>query len=174
MDHKLRLSDSARLLRADGRIVNLVSSPDPYQHEWASFSPRDFPDNRRAQSGDTVRIIVTDIEDSRSVESILCTDANHRTGHRGAGLESAATHRPLETDGEPLTWVNEPRIGSFEMEAEGVGARVARRRPGLEQFNRRLVNLVGRGDDGGDRRGDPGLRQSFADLPMVPGSAVNS
>ena len=51
------------------------------------------------------------------------------------------------------------------MEAEDVGARVARRRPGLEQFNGRLVNLVGRGDDGGDKRGDPGLRQSLADLP---------
>ncbi len=60
-----RLLYPARLLRADGRIVNLVSFPDIYRHEWASFSTRDFLDDRRAQSGDTVRIIVTDVEDSR-------------------------------------------------------------------------------------------------------------
>lgn len=120
MDHKLPFfSDLARLLRADGRIVNLVSSPDIYQHEWASFSTRDFPDNRKAPSGNTVRIIVTDVEDSRLVEYILCTDADHGTVYPGAGLESSAT-RPLESDGEPFTWVNETRIRPWT-----IGAHVA-------------------------------------------------
>ena len=32
-----------RLLATEGRIVNLVSTPEIYTHEWASFSTRDFP-----------------------------------------------------------------------------------------------------------------------------------
>jgi ubiquinone/menaquinone biosynthesis C-methylase UbiE len=32
-----------RLLKSEGRIVNLVSSPEIYTHEWASFSTKDFP-----------------------------------------------------------------------------------------------------------------------------------
>ena len=42
------------LLRSKGRIVNLVSSPEIYTHEWASFSTKDFPENRLAKSGDKV------------------------------------------------------------------------------------------------------------------------
>jgi SAM-dependent methyltransferase len=37
-----------RLPRVGGRVVNLVSSPDIYRNEWASFSTKDFPDNRTA------------------------------------------------------------------------------------------------------------------------------
>lgn len=97
MDHKLSFfSDLARLLRANGWIVNLVSSPYIYRHGWASFSTRDFPDNRKAQSGDTVRIVVTDIEDSRLVEYILCTDADHGTVYRG--------RRPRIACDQPTHW----------------------------------------------------------------------
>ena len=45
-----------RLLAPDGRIVNLVSAPEIYLHEWASFSTKDFPTNRSARTGDTVLI----------------------------------------------------------------------------------------------------------------------
>jgi hypothetical protein len=60
-----------RLLRADGRIVSLVSTPEIYVNEWASFSTRDFPENRAARCGDTVRIIMLDVDDRRPVEDIL-------------------------------------------------------------------------------------------------------
>jgi len=34
--------DLARLLAPSGIIVNLVSSPEIYTHEWASFTTEDF------------------------------------------------------------------------------------------------------------------------------------
>ena len=37
----------ADLLAPGGRLVNLVSRPEIYTHEWASFSTQDFPQNRR-------------------------------------------------------------------------------------------------------------------------------
>ena len=61
------------LLRREGRIVNLVSSPEIYTHEWASFSTKDFPENKRAKSGDKVKIIQTDTADKRAVFDINWT-----------------------------------------------------------------------------------------------------
>lgn len=43
------------LLNPQGRIVNLVSSPEIYVNEWASFSTRNFPENKFAKSGDRVK-----------------------------------------------------------------------------------------------------------------------
>jgi SAM-dependent methyltransferase len=69
---KMRLLSALRdLLRPAGILVNLVSSPDIYRNEWASFSTRDFPENRPARSGDRVRIVMTDVPDRRPVEDIL-------------------------------------------------------------------------------------------------------
>ncbi len=55
-----------------GCIVCLVSSPEIYWHEWASFTTKDFPENRNASSGNKVKIIMLDVEDRRPVEDILC------------------------------------------------------------------------------------------------------
>ncbi len=55
MDRKVSLFQSfRRLLRLGGMIINLVSAPEIYVHEWASFSTKDFPQNRTARSGDLV------------------------------------------------------------------------------------------------------------------------
>jgi SAM-dependent methyltransferase len=78
------------LLMPKGVIINLVSSPEIYLHEWASFTTKDFPENSAARSGDVVRIIVTDHQDRRPVEDILCTDEAFRMVYRDAGLEPIA------------------------------------------------------------------------------------
>ncbi len=44
--------DLAKLLTSNGTIVSLISSPEIYTHEWASFSTRDFPENASARSGE--------------------------------------------------------------------------------------------------------------------------
>jgi SAM-dependent methyltransferase len=76
---KVRIfSDLRNLLRPAGTIVSVVSSPDIYMHEWASFTTRDFPENAAARSGDVVRIVVTDHQDRRPVEDILWTDESYR------------------------------------------------------------------------------------------------
>ena len=97
------------LLSDTGRIVSVVSAPEIYTHEWASFSTRDFPENRTARCGDPVRIIMTDVEDRRPVVDIVWPDEAYQEVYRAAGLEAVATHRPLGREDEPIRWVNETR-----------------------------------------------------------------
>lgn len=101
------------LLKSEGRIVNLVSSPEIYVNEWASFSTKDFPDNKNAKCGDKVRIIVTAIDDRRPVEDIVWPDKDYRETYDKAGLELIETYKPLAREGEPFEWVNETRIAPW-------------------------------------------------------------
>jgi hypothetical protein len=105
--------DLARLLAPNGAIVSVVSSPQIYTHEWASFSTKDFPKNGMAKSGDLVRIVVTDHEDRRPVEDILWTDESYREVYREAGLEVVQMCAPLAKGDEPYAWVNETRIAPW-------------------------------------------------------------
>lgn len=100
-------------LAPGGVFVNLVSSPEIYLHEWASFSTRDYPENRNARSGDRVRIVITDIADGRPVDDVLCSDADYRSLYAQAGLQVVLTHRPLAAADEPGPWVNETRIAPW-------------------------------------------------------------
>jgi SAM-dependent methyltransferase len=102
-----------RLLSRGGKIVNVVSSPEIYRHEWASFSTRDFPENAGARSGDIVRIVLLDHDDRRPVEDVLWTAESYADVYRDAGLEVVATHKPLATGDEPYRWVNETRIAPW-------------------------------------------------------------
>jgi len=103
----------ARLLRPGGRMLNVVSSPEIYRHEWASFSTKDFPDNLSAKSGDVVRIIMKDVEDRRPVVDIIWSDEDYKEVYRRAGLELVETYRPLATEDVHFQWVNETRIAPW-------------------------------------------------------------
>ncbi len=103
----------ADLLAPAGVLINLVSSPDIYLHEWVSFSTKDYPENRRAKSGDRVRIVITDIADRRPVEDVVCSDEDYRSLYARADLTLVATHRPLGRAEEPYPWVNETRIAPW-------------------------------------------------------------
>jgi SAM-dependent methyltransferase len=108
MERKVALFRSLqRLLKPGGRIVSLVSTPEIYVHEWASFSTRDFPENRNARDGDRVRIVMLDVEDRRPVEDVLWTDAAYLEVYRRAGLRAIETFRPLGVATEPYPWVSE-------------------------------------------------------------------
>ncbi len=98
------------LLAPCGTIANLVSSPQIYTHEWASFTTRDFPENAAACSGEVVRIVTTDHQDRRPVEDILCTDKSYRAFYREAGLEAVQVFAPLANGDEPYPWVSETRV----------------------------------------------------------------
>lgn len=111
---KPRLFEALALrLAPHGRLVNLVSAPEIYIHEWASFSTRDFPENRTARSGDRVRIVMLDVDDRRPVDDIFCTDEAYRALYAGAGLTLIETHRPMALPTEPFTWVNETRVSPW-------------------------------------------------------------
>ena len=103
------------LLDHHGRIVNLVSAPEIYVNEWASFSTRDYPENRRAGSGDIVRIVMLDVDDRRPVEDVLWTDTDYCSLYRASGLELLEAHRPLGDAAEPFDWVSETRVAPWSI-----------------------------------------------------------
>jgi len=111
------------MLASGGCIVNLVSSPEIYWNEWASFSTKEFPENRAARSGDKVRIVMLDVEDRRPVEDILCTDEDYHDVFRRAGLETVATYRPLAVPSEPFAWVSETVKAPWVIYVLGKGIR---------------------------------------------------
>jgi SAM-dependent methyltransferase len=114
MDKKVKMfGELRRLLKDSGRIVSLVSSPDIYKYEWASFSTKDFPANKLARSGDKVKIIMTDVEDKRPVDDIIWYDEEYREAYQRAGLETLKTYKPLAKETEPYRWVNETKIAPW-------------------------------------------------------------
>jgi SAM-dependent methyltransferase len=113
-ENKVRLfRDLSACLNPAGKMVSVVSSPEIYTHEWASFSTKDYPENRAARSGDTVRIITTDFPDSRPALDVFWTDEAYKEVYARAGLKLIAAYRPLATGGEPYKWVNEPSIAPW-------------------------------------------------------------
>ena len=107
------LTSLRRLLVPGGRLINLVSSPVIYVNEWASFSTRDFPENRDARDGDTVRIVMLDVADSRPVEDVLCTGEAYEKAYSQAGLVPIDVHRPLGRRDEPFEWVSETEVSPW-------------------------------------------------------------
>lgn len=101
------------LLNGSGRIVMVVSSPEIYRHEWASFSTHDFPENRLAKSGDVVKIVVTDHGDRRPVEDIVWSDEAYRQVFDDAGVQIVQSYRPLAKGDEPYAWISETRIAAW-------------------------------------------------------------
>jgi len=103
------LRDLGKLLAPNGVIVSVVSSPEIYTHEWASFTTKAFPENASARSGDVVRIVVTDHQDGRPVEDILWTDESYRAVYREASLQVIQVLKPLAKGDESYAWVNETK-----------------------------------------------------------------
>jgi ubiquinone/menaquinone biosynthesis C-methylase UbiE len=113
-DNKLRiLRDLGRLLKRQGKLVLIVSRPEIYTHEWASFSTKDFPGNQFAKSGDKVRIIVTDHADPRPVEDIMWSDEAYREVFEEASLRALQKYEPLARRDEPYNWVSEVEIAPW-------------------------------------------------------------
>ena len=116
MEQKVRCLQSLRqVLKETGCLVNLVSSPEVYVHEWASFSTKDFPENRQAANGDRVRITMLDVDDRRPVEDILWTDEAYHEAYQLANLSVVETCHPLGHHAEPVEWVNETQIAPWSI-----------------------------------------------------------
>lgn len=101
------------LLADDGRIVLVVSAPEIYVNEWASFTTNAYPENRAAASGDIVRIVMKDVDDERAVEDVLCTDEEYRSLFAVSGLTLRDTLRPLGRTDEPFEWISETEIPAW-------------------------------------------------------------
>jgi len=102
-----------RLLQPEGVLVSIVSNPEIYWHEWASFSTKGFPENRAAKAGELVKIITTEIPDARPTDDILCPDEAYRDIYARARLRVLEMHKPLATGAEPEPWVSETRVAPW-------------------------------------------------------------
>ena len=107
--------DLRGLLEEEGRIVNLVSAPEIYLNEWASFSTKEFSENRNAQGGDLVRIVMLDVPDQRPVEDIFWSDTDYRQQYEDAGLGLLETYHPLGKSSDPHSWVSETRVSPWSI-----------------------------------------------------------
>jgi SAM-dependent methyltransferase len=101
------------LLEPEGILVNIVSTPEIYLNEWASFSTRDFPENFQARPGEPVRIITTDFEDRSPAVDILWPHESYLEVYRRASLEVVEVRRPLAKGDEPYPWTSETRIAPW-------------------------------------------------------------
>lgn len=103
----------ASLLRPTGHLVNIVSSADIYVHEWASFTTAQFDQNRTAQPGDVVKIITTEFAEAHVCDDVLCDDASYLEIYTAAGLDIAASYRPLGLPDDPVDWVSELTVAPW-------------------------------------------------------------
>lgn len=100
-------------LHKHGRLIILGSTPDIYIHEWASFTTKDFPENRQAKGGDTVRIVMKDVVDQRPVVDIIWFDEDYRRLFAEASLDLVARYAPLGRQDEPYEWAAETQIAPW-------------------------------------------------------------
>jgi ubiquinone/menaquinone biosynthesis C-methylase UbiE len=103
----------SRLLNRDGRIMLLGSTPDIYRNEWASFTTKDFPENRYALSGTSVRIVMKDVTDSRPVVDIIWFHDDYLKLFAASELELVAHYTPLGCKDDPCAWLNEISIAPW-------------------------------------------------------------
>ena len=101
------------LLRPDGILVNIVSAPEIYVNEWASFSTKAFPENHNARPGDPVKIITTDFEDRSPAVDILWPHESYLEVYGRSGLEVVEVRKPMARGDEPYPWVSETRIAPW-------------------------------------------------------------
>jgi len=101
------------LVNKEGILVNVVSSPDLYTHEWTSFTSKEFTENRNAKNGDIVKVVVMDIDDRRPFDDVFWNDEAYRDVYQQAGLQLTATYRPLGKPEDPYTWVIETRVAPW-------------------------------------------------------------
>ena len=113
-EERIKLLRALRMLLAPaGRFVLLGSTPEIYTHEWASFTTAAFPENRRARSGETVRIVMKDVPDTRPVLDLIWFDADYRRLFDAAGFELVDTHHPLGRVDEPVLWISETLVAPW-------------------------------------------------------------
>jgi SAM-dependent methyltransferase len=105
--------DLARLLDERGILVNIVSTPEMYTHEWVTFSTRDYPRNREARCGDVVRIVTTEYSDARPVDDILWPHEDYLRVYHDAGLEVVRLERPLALGDEGVAWKSELTVAPW-------------------------------------------------------------
>ena len=101
------------LMKPSGRFINIVSSPDIYVREWASFSTQSFPENKDAKNGEIVRIVTRGFKTRKPAEDILCTAESYRTICGESGLKIVAEEHPLGRQEDGIKWLSEAEVAPW-------------------------------------------------------------
>ncbi len=107
------LLELKRVLKKGGAIILLDSTPELYTNEWASFSTKNFPENKTARSGDVVKVIMNDIPDKRPVEDVIWFPDDYKALFESANLKLVETHKPLARIEGPYNWIMETKIAPW-------------------------------------------------------------
>jgi hypothetical protein len=91
----------------------LGSTPEIYTHEWASFTTKDYPENRCAKSGDNVRIVMKDVADGRPVVDLVWFHEDYLKLFAACELDLIGYYTPLGRNDEPSSWVSETSIAPW-------------------------------------------------------------
>ncbi len=107
------LSALQKKLRNTGTMIMLDSTPEIYYHEWASFSTAAFPENRKANDGEVVKIIMKDVEDNRPVEDVIWSEDHYSELFACSGFSLEASYKPLGRPDEGIDWKSELEIAPW-------------------------------------------------------------
>lgn len=109
------LQAMSRVLKPGGLKVLVAASRELYLHEWVSWSTSDFPENRFARAGDTVRVVINDLGDRRVLEDTLWTEEAYHGTFRQTPLELLETLRPTSRPEDPIQfdWISERTHAPF-------------------------------------------------------------
>jgi len=107
------LSELGKKLSHSGVMVLLDSTPELYVNDWASFTTTIFEQNKKARSGDIVKVLMLDVEDKRPVEDVIWMDNDYREQFIKAGLLLIKTYKPLGNEKDGPNWVNENTIAPW-------------------------------------------------------------
>jgi ubiquinone/menaquinone biosynthesis C-methylase UbiE len=115
-EEKVRtLLEMSRVLRPGGIKILVAASRDLYLREWVSWSTADFPENRFANTGDSVKVVIKDLGDRRVVEDTLWTEDAYRLTFRQTPLRLLETRNPTigPQDQYQCQWISERTHAPF-------------------------------------------------------------
>jgi SAM-dependent methyltransferase len=103
------LVEISRVLKPGGWKILVASSHDIYLREWVSFSAVEFPENRSAKNGDTVRVFINELGDRRPIEDTLWTEEAYHNTFRRTSLQLVETRHPIVAPDDDYwcEWISE-------------------------------------------------------------------
>ncbi|MFH1355524.1 MAG: class I SAM-dependent methyltransferase [bacterium] len=104
------LKNLKELLKPEGTMICLDANPLLYHNESASFSTKDFPENKTAKTGDTVKVVMNDLEDKTPISDVYWTEEDYLKLFKNVGFSIKEIYRPLGKPDEPFEWKMETTI----------------------------------------------------------------
>lgn len=107
------LFEMDRVLKDNGIIIIITSSPVEHTGEWLSFS-YDFEENKkRIKSGDTVKLLIKGT--NVILHDYYWEEDEYFKAFKKAGLIVDKIHLPMGIENDPYSWIDEKRIPPFSI-----------------------------------------------------------